>query len=192
MAEVIHRLSELTKGEAVLVTDVGQHQMIAQRYYRFRDHRTNVTSGGLGTRGFCLPAAIGAKLARPDKLVLAVMGDGGFQMTPQELGTIMQTGVDLKVLILNNEFLGMVRQWQELFFDKRYSFTEMQNPNFQKLAEAYGIKTAKVSSRDCLDEILKQFINHKGSFVLEVRVGREQNVFPMVSTGSSVAEVRLD
>ena len=192
MAEVIHRLSELTKGEAVLVTDVGQHQMIAQRYYRFRDHRTNVTSGGLGTMGFCLPAAIGAKLARPDKLVLAVMGDGGFQMTPQELGTIMQTGVDLKVLILNNEFLGMVRQWQELFFDKRYSFTEMQNPNFQKLAEAYGIKTAKVSGRDCLDEILKQFINHKGSFVLEVRVGREQNVFPMVSTGSSVAEVRLD
>lgn len=192
MAEVIHQLSVLTKGKATIVTDVGQHQMIAQRYYNFSRWRSNVTSGGLGTMGFALPAAIGAKLAQPKNLVVAVIGDGGFQMTVQELGTVLQTGVALKILILNNEFLGMVRQWQDLFFDKRYSSTEMMNPDFQMIAKGYGIKAEKVTERKALGPSLTRFIHEEGAFLLEVMVSKEDNVFPMVPTGSSVSDIKLE
>lgn len=192
MAEVIHQLSEITDGKATIVTDVGQHQMVAQRYYNFSRWRSNVTSGGLGTMGFALPAALGAKLAQPENLVVAVIGDGGFQMTVQELGTVFQTGADLKILILNNEFLGMVRQWQDLFFDKRYSSTEMLNPDFQLIAEGYGVQSEKVTERSELDEALHRFVHEEGSFLLEVMVGKEDNVFPMVPTGSSISDIKLE
>lgn len=192
MAEVIHRLSEITEGKATIVTDVGQHQMVAQRYYNFSRWRSNVTSGGLGTMGFALPAALGAKLAQPENLVVAVIGDGGFQMTVQELGTVFQTGAALKILILNNEFLGMVRQWQDLFFDKRYSSTEMMNPDFQLIAEGYGVQAEKVVERKDLDEALHRFVHEEGSFLLEVMVGKEDNVFPMVPTGSSISDIKLE
>ncbi len=191
MGEVIKLISDKTKGESVLVTDVGQHQMVAQRYYEFSKWRSNITSGGLGTMGFALPAAIGAKFGAPDRQVIAVIGDGGFQMTIQELGTIYQSGVDVKILILNNEFLGMVRQWQEMFFDRRYSFTEMVNPDFQIIAKGYHIPANKVEQRENLDTALDAFLNSKGSYLLEVMVGKENNVFPMVPSGASVSEIRL-
>ena len=192
MSEVIKMISDKTEGQAVIVTDVGQHQMVASRYYQFADTDTNVTSGGLGTMGFALPAAMGAKMGRQDKEVIAVIGDGGFQMTIQELGTIFQSNIGVKVLILNNNFLGMVRQWQELFFDSRYSFTEMTNPDFQKISEGYGIPCNKVSERDNLEKAVSEFINHKGPYVLEVVVEKEGNVFPMIPTGASVSEVKLE
>lgn len=192
MSEVIKAVSDKTEGQAILVTDVGQHQMIANRYYEFADTRLNVTSGGLGTMGFALPAAMGAKMGRPEKEVIAVIGDGGFQMTIQELGTIFQSNIGVKVLVLNNNFLGMVRQWQQLFHDKRYSFTEMVNPNFQKISEGYGIPCNKVEKREDLDEALNTFLNHEGPYLLEVVVEKEGNVFPMVPTGASVSEIRLD
>lgn len=193
MGEVVKMLSDLTKGELVLVTDVGQHQMIASRYCQFAEGNTkaNVTSGGLGTMGFALPAAMGAKMARPDKTVVMVAGDGGFQMNIQELGTIMQEGLDVKMLVLNNNFLGMVRQWQELFFDKRYASTTMTNPDFVTIAKGYGIEGKTVDSRLDLMSSLEEFVNHKGSYLLEVMVEKEGNVFPMVPTGASVSEVRL-
>jgi len=191
MGEVIDKLSELSKGEAVIVTDVGQHQMVACRYARFNKTRSNITSGGLGTMGFGLPAAIGAKFGTPDRTVVAIIGDGGFQMTCQELGTIMQSGIDVKVLILNNRFLGMVRQWQQLFHDKRYSFVDITSPDFVKLADAYYIPGRKVSEREDLLPALEEMLNHKGSYLLEVMVAKENNVFPMVPQGSSVSEIRL-
>jgi acetolactate synthase I/II/III large subunit len=193
MAEVIRRISNLSGGNLVLTTDVGQHQMVACRYYQFNEKNvnSNITSGGLGTMGFALPAAIGAKFARPDQQVIAVIGDGGFQMNIQELGTIMQEGLDVKILILNNNFLGMVRQWQELFFDKRYASTTMTNPDFITIAKGYGITGKTVDSRDNLDASLEEFLNHKGSYLLEVMVEKEGNVFPMMPTGASVSEVRL-
>jgi acetolactate synthase-1/2/3 large subunit len=191
MGEVIHLVSEASDGKATLVTDVGQHQMVAQRYYNYKRWRSNVTSGGLGTMGFALPAAIGAKFAQEEHQVIAVIGDGGFQMTIQELGTIFQTKIDIKILILNNEFLGMVRQWQDLFFDKRYSSTEMVNPNFQIIAKGYGIESNKVTERENLAAAVKEFVNHKGAYLLEVLVGKENNVFPMIPTGASVSEIRL-
>lgn len=191
MGEVIKLISDKTKGESVIVTDVGQHQMVAQRYYQFSKWRSNITSGGLGTMGFALPAAIGAKFGAPDRQVIAVIGDGGFQMTIQELGTIYQSGVDVKILILNNEFLGMVRQWQEMFFDRRYSFTEMINPDFQTIAKGYHISSQKVKERTDLNAALDTFLNSEGSFLLEVMVGKENNVFPMVPSGASVSEIRL-
>lgn len=192
MGEVIAQLNKLTKGEAIIVTDVGQHQMITCRYAEFNKTKSMITSGGLGTMGFCLPAAIGAKFGMPNRTVIAVIGDGGFQMTIQELGTIFQTKIDVKILILNNQFLGMVRQWQDLFFDKRYSSTEMVNPNFQIIAKGYGISSKKVSERVGLEKAIKTMIKHKGSYLLEVMVGKENNVFPMIETGASVSDIRLD
>lgn len=191
MGEVINQLNELTKGEAVIVTDVGQHQMVACRYAKFNNTRSNVTSGGLGTMGFALPAAIGAKFGAKDKTVVAVIGDGGFQMTLQELGTIMQTGIEVKILILNNRFLGMVRQWQELFNERRYSFVDIQSPDFVTLASAYGIAGRSISERADVAGALEEMLNHKGSYLLEVMVTKENNVFPMVPQGCSVSEIRL-
>jgi len=192
MAEVINHLSIQTNGEAIMVTDVGQHQMIASRYYQFKNPRTNVTSGGAGTMGFALPAAMGAKLAIPTQQVVAVIGDGGYQMTVQELGTIMQYKIPVKILVLNNNFLGMVRQWQQLFHGKRYSFTEMVNPNFVKLAEAYSIPARKVEKREDLQDALKEMLAAETPYFLEVVVGKEDNVFPMVPAGAGVADVLLE
>jgi acetolactate synthase I/II/III large subunit len=192
MGEVIHSLNELTRGEAIIVTDVGQHQMVACRYSHFKSSNNSITSGGLGTMGFCLPAAIGAKIACPEKEVIAIIGDGGFQMTIQELGTIFQTQINLKILILNNEFLGMVRQWQEMFFDRRYASTELINPDFQIIAKGYHIEANKVSERSELKAALKAMMDYPGSYLLEVMVGKENNVFPMVPSGASVAEIILE
>jgi acetolactate synthase-1/2/3 large subunit len=191
MGEVIKHISNISQGAAIIVTDVGQHQMVAQRYYNYEKWRSNVTSGGLGTMGFALPAAIGAKFAAPHRPVIAVIGDGGFQMTIQELGTIFQTKIDVKILLLNNEFLGMVRQWQDLFFEKRYSSVDMVNPDFQTIAKGYAIPGRKVTERADLEEAVHQFLSHEGSFLLEVMVGKENNVFPMIPTGASVSEIRL-
>ena len=191
MGEVIHHLNELTGGEAIIVTDVGQHQMVACRYAKLNKTRSNITSGGLGTMGFALPAAIGAKFGAPEREVVAVIGDGGFQMTLQELGTIMQCGIDIKIIILNNKFLGMVRQWQELFNEHRYSFVDISSPDFVALAAAYGIKGRSISERQDVSSALKEMLDHKGSFLLEVMVTKENNVFPMVPQGCSVSEIRL-
>ncbi len=191
MGEVIRIVNEVSKGEAIMVTDVGQHQMVTCRYAQFNQSRSNVTSGGLGTMGFGLPAAIGAKFGALDRTVVAVIGDGGFQMTLQELGTIMQTDVDVKILILNNQFLGMVRQWQQLFHDKRYSFVDIQSPDYIMLAKSYGIAGEKVEKRENLATAVKTMLESKGSFLLEVMVGKENNVFPMVPQGCSVSEIRL-
>lgn len=191
MGEVVNILNELTGGDAIIVTDVGQHQMVACRYAKFNQSKSNITSGGLGTMGFALPAAIGAKFGAPDRTVVAIIGDGGFQMTIQELGTIMQSGVDVKILILNNEFLGMVRQWQQLFHDKRYSFVDITSPDFVMVAKGYGIAGQRVDDRATLRDALKAMLDHKGSYLLEVMVGKENNVFPMVPQGCSVAEIRL-
>ncbi|WP_443938024.1 biosynthetic-type acetolactate synthase large subunit [Pedobacter sp. MW01-1-1] len=191
MGEVLRNINEICGGDAVIVTDVGQHQMVACRYAKFNNTRSNITSGGLGTMGFGLPAAIGAKYGAPDKTVIAIIGDGGFQMTPQELGTIMQFGAAVKILILNNRFLGMVRQWQQLFHDKRYSFVNITSPDFVALAKSYYIEAAKVDERASLKQALETMINHEGSYLLEVMVGRENNVFPMVPQGMSVSEIRL-
>ena len=191
MTDVMRMVSDKAKGEAILVTDVGQHQMIAQRYFNFNQSRSNVTSGGLGTMGFCLPAAFGAKMGAPDREVIAVVGDGGFQMTIQELGTLFQTQARVKILLLNNQFLGMVRQWQQLFFDKRYSQTEMVNPDFQTIAKGYHIETEKVSTPEALSDAVDHMLKHDGSYLLEVLVEKEDNVFPMVPTGASVSDVKL-
>ena len=191
MGEVIKVLNEQTGGNAIIVTDVGQHQMVACRYARFNESKSNVTSGGLGTMGFGLPAAIGAKFGAPDRTVVAIIGDGGFQMTLQELGTIMQSGIDVKILILNNRFLGMVRQWQQLFHDKRYSFVDITSPDFVMLAKAYGIAGQSITERKDLTGAVQAMLTHKGSYLLEVFVGKENNVFPMVPQGCSVSEIRL-
>ncbi len=191
MGEVINVLNDLTKGDAVIVTDVGQHQMVACRYAKFNQSKSNVTSGGLGTMGFALPAAIGAKYGAPDRTVVAIIGDGGFQMTLQELGTIMQYGPAVKIIILNNRFLGMVRQWQELFNSRRYSFVDIQSPDFVMLAKAYGIDGKSISDRKDLKATLKEMLDHDGSYLLEVMVGKENNVFPMVPQGCGVGEIRL-
>jgi acetolactate synthase I/II/III large subunit len=191
MGEVIHLINKFKEEDAILVTDVGQHQMIAWRYFDYKKTRTQVTSGGLGTMGFALPAALGAQLYDYKKQVICVVGDGGIQMTIQEFGTIMQTKAPVKIVLLNNNSLGMVRQWQQLFFDKRYSFTELENPDFIKIAEAYRIKAKKVTERDDLEASVAEMILHQGAYFLEVVVEKEDNVFPMIATGCSVEEVRL-
>jgi len=191
MGEVMKVLNELTHGDAVIVTDVGQHQMVACRYTKQNQSRSNITSGGLGTMGFAIPAAIGAKFGAPERQIIAIMGDGGAQMNIQELGTIMQYQPNVKILILNNSFLGMVRQWQELFHEKRYSFTDIQSPNFVTLASAYNIAGKQISKRDELKSSLKEMLDHPASYLLEVAVLHEDNVFPMVPQGKGVAEIVL-
>ncbi|MFC6998961.1 biosynthetic-type acetolactate synthase large subunit [Rufibacter roseus] len=191
MGEVIQQLNEITNGEAIIVTDVGQHQMVACRYAKLNHTRSNITSGGLGTMGFALPAAIGAKFGALDRTVVAVIGDGGVQMTIQELGTIMQSGIDVKILILNNQFLGMVRQWQELFHERRYSFVDITSPDYVTVAKGYGIPGRSVNKREELRAALEQMLSNPGSFLLEVMVTKENNVFPMVPQGCSVSEIRL-
>lgn len=192
MGEVIHKVSEATNHDGIVVTDVGQHQMMAMRYFKYRDKsRSVVTSGGLGTMGFGLPAAIGAKYGAPDRTVCLFVGDGGIQMTIQEFGTIMQSGIDIKIIILNNHFLGMVRQWQELFFEERYSETVMQNPNFVKIAEAYNIKAKKITKREELDSAIKEMMDHKGSYVLDVDVETKGMVYPMIPAGGTVTNILL-
>ena len=191
MGEVIKQINVETKGDAAIVSDVGQHQMIACRYSNFKKSKSNITSGGLGTMGFALPAAIGAKMACPDREVVAVIGDGGYQMTIQELGTVFQTKAAVKIVVLNNGFLGMVRQWQQLFFDKRYASTEMVNPDFVKIAEGYFIKARKVTERKDLADAVEEMIKSDEPYFLEVAVEKENNVFPMIPTGSSVSEIRL-
>ena len=191
MAEVLKCINEITKGDAIIVSDVGQHQMVACRYAKLNNTRSNVTSGGLGTMGFALPAAIGAKYGAPDRQVIAIIGDGGFQMTLQELGTIMQANVNVKIIILNNQFLGMVRQWQELFHQNRYSFVNIKSPDYIKLAAAYNIDAKKVDQRAELKCTLEDILSHENPFLLEVMVGKENNVFPMVPQGRGVSEIIL-
>ena len=192
MAEVIRVINENTSGESILVTDVGQHQMVACRYTKFKLSKSNITSGGLGTMGFALPAAFGAKIGDPKREVIAVIGDGGFQMTIQELGTIFQSKAAVKIVILNNNFLGMVRQWQQLFFDKRYASTEMINPDFVAIAKGYFIEGKKVEKRNELDKEVKKMLEFNGPYLLEVIIEKEDNVFPMIPSGSSVSDVRLE
>ena len=192
MGEVIRIAGDKTNHEAILVTDVGQHQMVASRYFKFRQSRSNVTSGGLGTMGFGLPASMGAQLGAPDRTVIAVIGDGGFQMTIQELGTIAQNKLPVKIIVLNNNFLGMVRQWQQLFFEKRYSFTELQNPDFITIGKGFGIDGHKVTVRDDLEKGIQKMIDHDGPYLLEVVIEKEDNVFPMVPSGASVSDIILE
>ena len=192
MGEAITSINKHTGGDAVIVTDVGQHQMIACRYAEFIRSKSNVTSGGLGTMGFALPAAIGAKMGAPDRHVVAVIGDGGYQMTIQELGTIFQTGTAVKIVVLNNDYLGMVRQWQQLFFDKRYASTEMTNPDFVTIAKGYHIDAKRVTKREELDQAVSEMIASDKPYFLEICVEKEDNVFPMIPTGASVSDVRLE
>ena len=192
MGEVINEINNATKGDAIIVTDVGQHQMVACRYSKFNTSKSNITSGGLGTMGFALPAAIGAKMGAPEREVIAIIGDGGFQMTIQELGTIFQTGVAVKIVVLNNEFLGMVRQWQQLFFDKRYASTEMVNPDFVTIAKGYSIDADRVSKRKDLKHCIQKMKDSSNPYFLEVIVEKEENVFPMIPTGESVSNIRLN
>mgnify|MGYP001149250667 CR=1 FL=1 len=191
MGEVIKTINELTNGDAIIVTDVGQHQMVACRYAKMNYSKSNVTSGGLGTMGFGLPAAIGAKYGDPKRTVIAIIGDGGIQMTIQELGTIMQFNINVKILILNNQFLGMVRQWQQLFHEKRYSFVNITSPNFVQVAKGYGIAGNSINKREDLHNALQTMLQHNGSYLLEIMVGKENNVFPMVPQGKGVAEIVL-
>ena len=189
MGQVVAKITEFTKGQAIVVTDVGQNQMFSARYSKFRQHKSFITSGGLGTMGFGLPAAIGAKVGNPHRQVIAILGDGGFQMNIQELGTIMQSGIDVKIVLLNNSFLGMVRQWQELFFNRRYSFTHLDNPDFQQLVSSYRIATAKISRPSEIEESVKQMLESDGAYFLEVQVKEEENVFPMIPAGATLDEM---
>ena len=192
MAEVIKEINNSTNGDAIIVTDVGQHQMVTCRYAKFNKSKSNVTSGGLGTMGFALPAALGAKMGAPEREVVAVIGDGGYQMTIQELGTIFQTGSAVKIVVLNNNFLGMVRQWQEMFFENRYASTELVNPDFVAIARGYYLEAEKVTERKNLKEAVKKMIKSKKPYFLEVSVEKDDNVFPMIPTGASVSDIRLE
>ena len=192
MGESIIAINEFTNGDAIIVTDVGQHQMVACRYANFVKSKSNITSGGLGTMGFALPAAMGAKMGALNREVVAVIGDGGYQMTIQELGTIFQFQIPVKIVILNNDFLGMVRQWQQLFFDKRYASTEMVNPDFVAIAKGYFIDSERVKDRKDLKPAVERMIKSKKPYVLEICVEKENNVFPMIPTGASVSDIRLN
>jgi len=191
MAEIVNKVADLTNNTAVVVSDVGQNQMAAARYSKFSTSRSHITSGGLGTMGFGLPAAIGAKLGIKDREVVLFVGDGGMQMTIQELGTIAQEKLPVKIVIMNNRFLGMVRQWQQLFFEKRYSFTEIFSPDFVKVADAYGIPGQLVNKRENLENALQTMLDAKGPYLLEIMVEKEDNVFPMVPSGASVSDILL-
>ncbi len=192
MGEAVRITSEKVKNNAVLVTDVGQQQMIASRYFKFTQSKSNVTSGGLGTMGFGVPAALGAQLGAKDRTVCCFVGDGGFQMTLQELGTIVQNRLPVKIILLNNNFLGMVRQWQQLFFDRRYSFTELHNPDFIMIANGFGMPAHKVTKREDLEAGIQKMLDHNGPYLLEVVVEKEDNVFPMVPAGASVSDIILE
>lgn len=192
MGEAVRIASEKTNNNAILVTDVGQQQMVASRYFKFNHSKSNVTSGGLGTMGYGIPAAMGAQLGAMHRTVVCFVGDGGFQMTLQELGTIVQNKLPVKIVILNNNFLGMVRQWQQLFFEKRYSFTELHNPDFIMIAKGFGMDGHKVTKRSELDEGIQKMVDHDGPYLLEVVVEKEDNVFPMVPSGASVSDIILE
>jgi acetolactate synthase-1/2/3 large subunit len=191
MAEVIEQINVATQSQAIVVTDVGQHQMIACRYAQETLPKSTITSGGLGTMGFALPSAIGAKMGAPEREVITVIGDGGFQMNIQELGTIYQTQAAVKIVVLNNEHLGMVRQWQELFFDSRYASTVMTNPDFVTIAKGYYIPGKRVDQRADLKAAIEEMVAAKTPYFLEIKVENEENVFPMIPSGSSVSDIRL-
>ena len=191
MGGVINMISELTNGQSLIITDVGQQQMMTARYYNFSRPNSFISSGGIGTMGFGLPAAIGAKLGNPNRQVLLFVGDGGFQMTLQELATIVEFDIKIKIIVLNNNFLGMVRQWQDLFFDKNYFATEMTNPNLESIVKAYGIETRKAENYNQLKKAAKDLINNDNVKFLEVMVETEDNVFPMVPAGKALSEIRL-
>ena len=192
MALVVQRISMLAGNNKIVVTDVGQNQMFAARFSYFADRRSWISSGGLGTMGYGLPAAIGAKVANPDRNVIVFMGDGGFQMNIQELGTILQSKIGVKMVLMNNSWLGMVRQWQELFYDKRYSFTYLENPDFQKVAQAYDIPSRRVTSIDDLDEAIEEMLQTDGAYLLEACVGDGENVFPMIPAGATIDKIFMD
>ena len=192
MASVVQRISMLAGNDKIVVTDVGQNQMFAARFSYFSSRRSWISSGGLGTMGYGLPAAIGAKVANPDRQVIVFMGDGGFQMNMQELGTIMQSGIGVKMVLMNNSWLGMVRQWQELFYDSRYSFTHLENPDFQKVVQAYGIPSHRVTSLDDLDEGIERMLACDGPFLLEACVMPGENVFPMIPAGATIDKIFID
>lgn len=192
MGEVVHKVSEATNNEAILVTDVGQNQMIAARYFKFKKKRSIVTSGGMGTMGFGLPAAIGATFAAPDRTVCMFCGDGGLQMTIEELGTIMEQRSPVKIILLNNNYLGNVRQWQAMFFERRYSFTPMMNPDYEKIAEAYNIPSRTVTEREDLDDAIREMLETDGPFLLQAAVMEQDNVLPMCSPGHDVDDMLLE
>ena len=192
MGQVVDSVSRNANHSAIIVTDVGQNQMFSARYAKFRQKRSWVTSGGLGTMGFGLPAAIGAKMGNKERDVIAIVGDGGFQMNIQELGTIMQSNIGVKIVLLNNSFLGMVRQWQELFFNRKYAFTELDNPDFQKIAKAYRIPCNRVTKHSELEKAVQKMIKAKGSYLLEVAVLEEENVFPMIPAGCTLNDIIYD
>ena len=191
MGEVVNAVSERAADNAVLVTDVGQNQMFSSRYFKYNNPRSIITSGGLGTMGFGLPAAMGATFGAPERPIILFTGDGGLQMNIQELGTIMQSDIPVKIVLLNNNYLGNVRQWQELFFNRRYSCTVMANPDYMKIAEAYGINSRRVTEREELGEAINEMLNSKGAYILEIGCQNEENVWPMVALGCAVDEVRL-